>query len=163
MVNDAKDAFVASAIAKEAKQLKAEVKKGVSYAEESIEAKTIKVDALIAEEKELKKQVKAETAQLHLKTKATIEGLSDAQVYELLELKWIRPLVGAIHQMPTVLIQTLTTLTQALANKYATTYADIAKEIASTEDTLADMIDELTGNAFDMQGLAEFKAFLKAE
>ena len=163
IVNEGIDAFVASAIAKEAKQLKAELKKGASYAEDSIEAKTIKVDALILEEKELKKQVKAETAQLHLKTKATIEGLSDAQVLELLELKWISPLAGAIHQLPTVLIQTLTTLTQALADKYATTYADVAKDIASTEGELADMIDELTGNAFDMQGLAEFKSFLKAE
>ena len=123
----------------------------------------IKLDALIAEEKELKKQLKTETAQLHLKTKATIEALSDAQVFELLELKWIHPLVGVIHQLPTVLIQTLTTLTQALADKYATTYADVAKDIASSEGELASMIDELTGNGFDMQGLAEFKAFLKAE
>ena len=163
IVNEAMDAFVASAIAKEAKQLKAEAKKHGAFVEESIEAKTIKVDALIAEDKELKKQVKAETAQLHLKTKATIECLSDGQVLELLELKWISPLVGAINLMPTVLIQTLTTLTQALADKYATTYADVAKDIASTESELANMIDELTGNAFDIQGLNEFKAFLRAE
>ena len=95
------------------------------------------MDALITEEKELKKQVKAETAQLHLKTKDTIEGLSDAQALELLELKWISPLVGAINQLPTVLIQTLTTLTQALADKYATTYADVANEIVNTEGELA--------------------------
>jgi type I restriction enzyme M protein len=163
IVNEGMDAFVASAIAKEAKQLKAEAKKHGAFAEESIEAKTIKVDALIAEEKELKKQVKAETAQLHLKTKATIEGLTDAHVFDLLELKWISPLVGAINLLPTVLIQTLTTLTQALADKYATTYADVATEIASTEGELANMLDKLTGNAFDMQGLAEFKVFLKAE
>lgn len=163
IVNEAMDAFVASAIAKEAKQLNAGAKKHGAFAKDSIEAKTIKVDALIVEEKELKKQVKAETAQLHLKTKATIEALSDVQVIELLELKWISPLVGAINLMPTLLIQTLTTLTQALADKYATTYADVAKDIASTEGELASMIDELTGNAFDMQGLAEFKAFLKAE
>ena len=118
---------------------------------------------MIIEEKVLKKQVKAETAQLHLKTKATIEYLSDAQVLELLELKWISPLVGAIHQMPTVLIQTLTTQVQAMADKYATTYADVAKEISSTQDELASMIDELSGNTYDMQGLAEFKNFLKAE
>lgn len=161
--NEDADAFDSKKVAQEAKQFKAEAKKHGAFAEESIEAKTIKVDAIIAEEKELKKQVKAETAQLHLKTKATIEGLSDAQVHELLELKWIRPLVGAINQLPTVLIQTLTTLTQALADKYATTYADVAKDITRTEGELASMIDQLTGNAFDMQGLAEFKAFLKAE
>lgn len=163
IVNEAMDAFVASAIAKEAKQLNAEAKKHGAFAEFSIEAKTIKVDGLIAEEKELKKQVKAETAQLHLKTKANIEGLSDAQVFELLELKWIHPMVRAINQLPTVLIQTLTTLTQALADKYATTYADVANEIASSEGELANMIDQLTGNVFDIQGLAEFKTFLKAE
>lgn len=161
--NEDADAFDSKKVAQEAKQLKAEAKQHGAFSEDSIEAKTIKVDALIAEEKELKKQVKAETAQLHLKTKATIETLTDAQVYELLELKWIHPLVDAIHQLPTVLTQTLTSQVQVLADKYATTYADVAKDIASTEGELASMLDQLTGNAFDMQGLAEFKAFLKAE
>lgn len=160
IINEGMDAFVASVIAKEAKQLKAEAKKNGAFAEESIEAKTIKVEALITEEKDLKKQIKTEAEQLVKKTKTTIESLSNAQVLELLELKWIHPLVGAINQLPTVLIQTLTTLTQALADKYSTTYADVAKDIASTEGELASMIDELTGNPFDMQGLAEFKAFL---
>ena len=161
--NEEVDAFDSKKVAQEAKQLKTEVKKGASFTEETYEANVIKLDTLIAEEKELKKQVKAETAQLHLKTKATIEALSDAQVLELLELKWINPLVGAINQLPTVLIQTLTTQVQTLADKYATTYADVAKEITSTEGELASMIDGLTGNPFDMQGLAEFKGFLKAE
>lgn len=163
IVNEAMDAFVASAIAKEAKQLKAEAKKHGAFVEESIETKTIKVEALITEEKDIKKQIKTEEEQLVKKTKATIEALSDAQVLELLELKWISPLVGAINQLPTVMIQTLTTLTQELADKYATTYADVAKEIASSEYELASMIDQLTGNAFDIQGLVEFKAFLRAE
>ena len=163
IVNEAMDAFVASEVSKEAKQLKAELKKGVVFAQETIETKTLKVDALLAEEKELKKQLKAETAAIHLKTKTTIEALTDAQVCALLELKWINPLVAALNQLPTVLIQTLTTQVQALADKYATTYADVAKEITSTEDELASMIDELTGNNFDMQGLAEFKGFLKGE
>lgn len=163
IVNVAMDAFVASEVAKEAKQLKAEVKKGVVFAEETIEIKTLKVDALLAEEKELKKRLKAETAALHLKTKIAIEALTDAQVCAMLELKWINPLVAALDLLPTVLIHTLTTEVQVLADKYATTYADVAKEIASTEGELASMIDELTGNAFDMQGLAEFKTFLKAD
>jgi type I restriction enzyme M protein len=163
IVNEAMDAFVASAVAKEAKQFKVEAAKLGAFAEDTFGAKIIKVDALINEDKDLKKQVKTETAQLHLKTKDTIEALTDAQVHALLELKWISPLVASLNQLPTVLIQTLTTQVQALADKYATTYADVAKEIASTEAELASMIDELTGNAFDMQGLAEFKAFLKAE
>jgi type I restriction enzyme M protein len=160
IVNEAMDAFVATAVAKEAKQLKVEAAKHGEYNEETFEAKVIKLDALIGEEKELKKQVKTEATQLHLKSKATIEALTDAQVYELLELKWIRPLAAALNQLPTVLIQTLTNKVQALADKYATTYAHVAQEIQKTESELASMIDELTGNDFDMQGLGEFKAFL---
>ena len=162
-VNEAMDAFVATAVAKEAKQLKAEAAKNGTFADDTFEAKIIKVDALIVEEKDLKKQFKTETAQLHLKTKATIEALTDAQVQELLELKWISPMATSLNQLPTVLIQTLTTKVQTLTDKYATTYAHIAQEIQTTEGELASMIDKLTGNAFDMQGLAEFKAFLKGE
>lgn len=163
-VNDAMDAFVASAVAKEAKQLKAEaIKNGGAVAEDTYETKIIQVDALLTEEKDLKKQVKTATTALHLKTKTTIEALTDAQVHELLELKWISPLVAALNQMPTVLIQTLTTQVQALADKYTTTYAHVTQEIQQTESELALLIDELTGNEFDMQGLSEFQSFLMAD
>lgn len=57
--------------------------------EESYEAKIIKVADLLAEEKDLKAKIKKETADLQMKTKETIEGLSDQQVLELLKEKWI--------------------------------------------------------------------------
>jgi len=159
-VNDAKDSFVNAAVAKEAKQFRADAKKNGIYAEDSYEAKIVKVDDLITEEKELKKQVKAEIAALHLKTKTAIENLSDEQVFELLELKWINPLIISLNQLPTVLIHELTSKVQALSEKYATTYAHIAQEIQETESELASLIDELTGNEFDMKGLKEFQNLL---
>lgn len=162
-LNEAMDAFVAAAVAKEAKQLKVEAAKLGTFAEDTFEAKIIKVDALISEDKDLKKQVKLEAAQLHLKTKTTVEVLTDAQVFELLQLKWITPLVASLNLLPTVLIQILTTRVQALADKYATAYAHVVKEIQETEGELASIIDELSGNVYDIQGLAEFKAFLKAD
>jgi type I restriction enzyme M protein len=162
-VNDAKDSFVYAAVAKEAKQFLADEKKYDVYDQDSYEAKMIKADKLITEEKDLKKQVKTQTAALHLKTKATIEKLTDAQVYELLELKWISPLVASLNHLPTVLIHGLTAKVQALANKYATTYAHVAQQMHQTESQLAALIDELTGNEFDMKGLSEFKTFLKGE
>jgi type I restriction enzyme M protein len=163
IVNEAGDAFVANAVAKEAKQLKIEAAKQGAFAEDSQEAKILNADALINEEKALKKHAKTAAAHLHLKTKATIEGLTESQVYALLEQKWLSPLLKSLQQLPTVLIQTLTNQVQALADKYATTYAHVAQEIQTTEGELASMIDELTGNDFDMQGLGEFKAFLKGE
>lgn len=162
-LNDAKDSFVNAAVAKEAKQYKAEAKRNGAFSEDSYEAKILKVDELINEEKELKKQVKAETAALRLLTKATIENLTDEQVYELLELKWISPLVTSLSQLPTILIHELTARVQELADKYATTYAHVAEEIKETESQLAALIDELSGNEFDMKGLNELKTFLKDE
>ena len=121
------------------------------------------MDALITEEKALKKAIKINAEALHLKTKATIENLNDEQVNTLLERKWITPLLDELSQLPTNLIQQLTSQVQKLADKYATTYADVANEIKNTEQTLAGLIDELTGNEFDFQGLAEFKSFLQGE
>lgn len=162
-VNDAKNAFVNAAVIKEAKQLRAESKTNSAFSEDSYEAKVLKVDKRIAEDKQLKKDVKTEAIKLHLQTKETIENLSDEQVYELLKCKWINPLVKSLNNLPKVLINELTTKVQTLAEKYATTYADVENEIHDTEKALSSLIDELTGNEFDMKGLREFKSFLKGE
>lgn len=162
-VNEAGDSFVNAAVIKEAKVLQAEAQKSGAFEADSYEAKMMQVAELIAEEKLLKAAIKKEAAALHLLTKSTIEGLSDAQVHELLQLKWIFPLNAALHQLPTVLIDTLTAKLQALADKYTITYADNARAIQQTEASLANLIDELDGNAFDMQGLDEFKMLLKGE
>ena len=162
-VNEAKDSFVNAAVIKEAKQLNANIKKTGAFPEDAYEAKIIKVAALLSEEKELKAQVKLETAKLHLQTKATIEKLSDTQVYELLELKWISPLVTSLNKLPEVLINELTAKVQTLAEKYATTYADITAEIHDTEKILASHLDELEGNKFDMKGLSALKSLLNGE
>lgn len=162
-VNEAGDSFVNAAVIKEAKAFQTEVQKTGAFEAESYEAKILQVTELIAEEKQLKAAIKKEAAALHLLTKSTIEGLSDAQVHELLELKWICPLNATLHQLPTVLIDTLTAKLQGLADKYSITYADNAQAIQQTEASLASLIDELDGNEFDMQGLAEFKNLLKGE
>ena len=149
-IKESNDAFINAAVIKEAKQLRLEIKENEAFAEESYEAKIVKVDKLISEEKKLKKEVKAETEKLHLLTKQAIENLSDEQVHELFELKWISPLVSALNKLPETIINELTAKVQTLAEKYATTYADVANEIHNTEKELSALIDELTGNAFDM-------------
>ena len=62
------------------------------FPEDSFEAKMVQADKLMTEEKTVKKEVKDMAEALHLKTKETIEGLSDEQVQDLLRLKWIAPL-----------------------------------------------------------------------
>jgi len=162
-VNDAKDGFVNAAVIKEARQIKADLKKNAVLPEDSYEAKIVKVAELLTEEKELKALVKTEAAKLHLLTKATIETLTDQQVVDLLELKWISPLVASLNKLPEVLINELTAKVQALAEKYAVTYSHLTEEIRETETVLASLIDELAGNEFDVKGLSEFKSLLKGE
>lgn len=162
-LNDAGDKFVNAAVAKEAKLLLAEAKKSGSFDPETYEAKIIQAADWLAEEKTLKAAIKQEAAALHLKTKKTIEGLSDAQVHALLEAKWITPLIDELHCLPGQQIDSLTRKLDALVQKYQITYADNAREIRQTEAALAGMIDELDANAFDAQGLAELKTLLAGD
>ena len=160
VVNDEKDAFVSAEVTKAAKQIKSEYK-GHKFDKETYEYKILKVADLIIEEKDLKAKIKKETAELHIKTKETIEHLDDKQVLELLEIKWIDPLVLALNKLPEDLIHDLAAKIKNLAEKYATTFSDIEKEIKKTENELASMIDELVGDEYDMKGLEEFKSLLK--
>lgn len=159
-VNDAGDKFVAAAVAREAKSLLAEVQKVGKFDSESYEAKILKSADWLAEEKALKAAIKKDAAALHLKTKATIEGLGDDQVHELLERKWIAPFIKALHNLPDQQIEGLTRKLDALVRKYQITYADNAREIEQTESALAGMIEELDANEFDRKGLAELKTLL---
>jgi type I restriction enzyme M protein len=159
-VNDAGDKFVNAAVAKEAKRLLAEAKESGGYDPESYEAKIIQAADWLTEEKTLKTAIKQEAAALHLKTKKTIEGLSDAQVHELLERKWITPLSDALHSLPDQQIDGLTRKLDALVQKYEITYADNARDIKQTETALAGMIEELDANEFDLKGLSELKTLL---
>lgn len=160
-VKESKDAFVNAEVVKEAKQIRAEMKKKVKFEDDSYELKILKVDELIAEEKALKKEVKEESAKLHLKTKKTIESLSDEQVYELLELKWIQPLENELTKLPNGIINTLVNKLQDLATKYETTLKNIEDEIKATSKELSVMVDELDGGEFDMQGLKVLQELLE--
>jgi len=162
-IKDGGDGFINAAVVKAAKRFKTEAKQHGAFAEASYEASILKVDSLIAEERALKKAVKTDSEALHFKTKATIEGLNDEQVNQLLECKWITPLLSELKQLPTAIINDLSQKLQNLADKYATTYADVANEIKTTEQHLATMLDELTGNEYDMQGLAELKTLLQGD
>ena len=130
---------------------------------ETYEEKIVKADQFLAAQTEIRADIKAKANGLHLKTKTTIEGLTDEQVNELLHLKWITPLSRELAAMPSAVITQLTSQVQRLADKYAVTYSQVASEIKITERELAEMMGELTGNEFDQQGLNELTSLLKGE
>lgn len=150
-VNEEKTGFVWPAVKKAIKAKKAEP--------EVLAVLKIAL-TLNEEEKALKKQVKEESTQLHLKTKETIEGLSDEQVLLLLEQKWIVPLVEQLYALPQAAVDSLVKEVSALAQKYAVTMTDLDTEIARTEREFSVMLEHLTGSASDMAGLAELRKLL---
>lgn len=163
IVNDNNDGFVKAQIAKEAKAIMKEVKSYERLDADSLEAKIVQVDQLFIEEKELKKEVKSLSDKLHNRTKSTIETLPDEEALRMLEAKWIQPLVDSINSMPTKIISDVASKIQYLADKYSTTFEEVEKEIKETELQLSSMIENLTGDEFDMKGLSELKLLLKGD
>jgi len=160
-VKESKDGFINAQVIREAKQINVEIKNKAKFEQDGYEMKILRVDELIAEEKKLKKEVKEDSAKLHLKTKETIENIDYSSVYELLELKWIQPFVSELYKLPDGVINTLTSKIQALAIKYETTLTDIENDIQETSKELSLMVDELDGGKFDMQGLKAFQELLE--
>jgi len=141
----------------------ADIKANISFEEGSLEFIVKKARNLINEEKALKKNIKEEAEQLHLKTKSTIEGLSDEQVRQLLEEKWINPLINKLKGLPDKVISVLVSQIDELLKKYETNLIEIDDELNKTEAKLSSIIDDLEGNEFDMIGLAELKKLLGGE
>lgn len=160
VLNDNNDAFVAKEVTKKLKELRKEA--STEEVKEFI-SKLAKFENLSQEEKELKKEIKKEAADLHMLTKETIENLSDEMVYELLDKKWIGNLIESINKLPDTIVNNLVSKIQALQSKYATTYFEVESEIKETERLLSSMINDLEGNEFDMKGLSEFKSLLMGE
>lgn len=150
-VNESKDAFVPKEVTKTLK---------AKEAEPETLAILKKVVALNNEEKTLKKQVKEDSKALHLQTKVTIERLTDEQALQLLKQKWITPLVDSLSGLPTAVINNFVAKLVALTKKYETTFAEVDRQISETEASLANLLGELTGNEFDMQGINELKKLL---
>ena len=148
---------------KEVSTYLATLQSGFEFPEESFEAKFIKVSMLMTEERELKSQIKIETNSLLMKTKETIESLTDDEAFELLHQKWIVPLTKSIRQLPNIVIQNLLAKIKILSEKYTLTYSALESEIQETESLLSTLIDDLIGNEYDIKGLSEFKALLKGE
>ena len=114
-------------------------------------------------QKSLKKAVKERTEALEDATRTLVESLTDEQVYELLERKWVDPLMGGLMTLPQQSIDRLVKKIEALQEKYQDTYADIAGQISDAERELNEMLGQLVGDEFDMLGIAELRKLLGGE
>lgn len=117
-----------------------------------------KLKAIVAlwdEQSKAKKALTKKTLELLAKTKEKIESLDMHEISALLDEKWIVPVTTAISAMPDAVIATLADAVQSLAEKYSVTYHDIERDLASSKQTLADLVSQLTGDEFAIKGLTE--------
>ena len=105
------------------------------------------------EQKAKSAQIKTDRLTLEEKTIKAIEGLDMKGISHFLELKWITPVTSAIEALPDAIIQRLADSITALNEKYAVTYNDIERGIAESEQQLAALIGQLTGDEFAIKGL----------
>lgn len=130
------------------------------FPEDSFENRIISAMNLMNEESRLKKEVKQKKDALHLKTKEVIEGLSEEDALQIVEYKWIRPLVNSLISISDNILATMTDEMVYLARKYATTMQDIQTEKSIVKSNLMSMVAALNGGKSDMEGLQEFRRIL---
>lgn len=150
-----------------AKTIKDEIvrlRESYPFDEDSTEAKFLKISSLSAEVKKLKAEIKRASEELHELTKETIEQeLSDEKIRHLLYLKWIETLSAHLMHLPSAVVDEFARQLCERVRKYDTTIMDVEQDIREASESLATMIDDLTGSEYDMKALAEFKQLLLNE
>lgn len=120
----------------------------------------LEIDRLTTQKKSLKKLYDNKFYELQDKTKVTIENLTDEQVIDLLQMKWIDPLLDNLNTLPKTITKTLLDKITTLSKKYEDTLLSLEEEIQTSEKELSSLIDELTGDERDMKGLKKFQELL---
>ncbi len=137
------------------------LKLAYEFPADSFEHKMLRVQKSIDMESSLKAAIRVMKSALHLKTKETIENLTDDEAKMLLEKKWIVPLVTDILAMPDIIVGELIGKTNAIIEKYKVTFAEVEERRASSEKIIASMTKGLRGSEFDIAGLKEFQRLLE--
>lgn len=158
-LDDNKESFVLNKVSSVLKELK----KQNDPENAAVIACLRKVDQLSQEEKKTKAEIKAQEEAFELLTKEKLENLTDEEANRLLKKKWIQPIMDGIQSLPVNAIAALEKSVEALGKKYADTYENIESEIRKTEDSLTQMLGELTGSEADLAGITELRKLLGGE
>ena len=87
------------------------------------------------------------------KTKKAIENLTDEEIALFLHMKWIDPVCDGINSTLTSEFDKMEKGIMTLASKYAVSYNHLEQQLVEAQQDLSGLIDDLTGNEFDIQGL----------
>lgn len=111
----------------------------------------------------LKKQIKDLKTALDNKAREAIVSLSESEIKMLLKEKWLTPAMQSINNIPASIKADLNRSIQQIIAKYQNPIAELDTIISETETSLSSMLNDLTGNAFDMAAIQQFKKLLGGE
>lgn len=141
-----------------------EVKKYVKEAyEDEIEltSKLKNILSLNEEEKKLKSKLKNIKENLQIRTKDIIENLDEDETLNLLQKKWIEPLISKLDELGQEVLVTLEEKIRAMHKKYTNTLLEIEKDLHNTQKEFIEMTNKLTGSEKDLLGLKELQKLLE--
>ena len=141
-------------------EIKKNIKKGAEYEDDSYESIIMSIDETNNKISQAKKALKTKKTVLDSETEEKIKTLTDEEIHNILVKKWIDPICDGITNLLHTLIASLESQIDALSKKYDTSFTELDSQISAAESSLSGMLDDLTGNDFDMQGLAELKKLL---
>ena len=142
-------------------KIKKDAKSNGDDVEPETKQKLKELVALWDEKSKLDKAIKLERIALQEKTIETIQNLADNEVYDFLSIKWLDPVNNKIMCYVDTVVDEMIEAVKALTQKYATSYNDLNAQLVDAQCELADLISDLTGDAFAIEGLNEFKNSLK--
>ena len=137
-----------------------EIKRDFNFAESSIDFKLVSALKLMDEESAIKKEVKQKKDALHIKTKEVIENLTEEEALQILEHKWIKPLLLDLVAISDSILLGVSEELEYISQKYKTTMHDIQDEKSQIKDCLSEMVGLLNATGSDFEGLQEFKKIL---
>lgn len=123
--------------------------------EAETKAKLKQIVGLWNEQTKTNKQIKADKLALDEKTIDAIERLSDEEIARFLHIKWIEPVCEGINATLRAVLAALESAVLALSEKYAVSYRQINEDMAAANHELAELINQLTGDTFAIEGLQE--------
>ena len=160
ILNDNNDAIDFKKVNEKLKEIR---KDKISVEPNSFEEKIEKLMSLNNEEKEINRSIRLKNKELLDKSKEAIEGLDDNEIKDILEKKWIEKLVDNLTSLIDRVLKEFVKDIENMSKKYENTLTDINNQISTTEKELIKMLDELTGEDYDMKGINDFKSTLGGE
>ena len=136
------------------KAIKADCKPKADVEPET-KAKLQQIVKLWDEQTKINKQIKTDKLELVDKTVDAIKHLTEEEVAEFLHLKWIEPVCRGINGTLSSVLSELESKVQKLSEKYAVSYKQIDREMASAKEELSSLVAELCGNELSIMGMKE--------